>query len=53
MGVAAMEHESGVKTGKKVYQKPKLVVYGAVSHLTTSGTITTGENPGSMAMNMA
>lgn len=37
---------------KKVkYSRPTLLVYGGITELTASGTITTGENKGSMVAN--
>ena len=38
---------------KSTYSRPTLSVYGGVRDLTATGTITTGENPGSMVANMA
>lgn len=37
---------------KAKYSRPTLSVYGGVTELTATGTITTGENPGSMVANM-
>lgn len=38
---------------KTTYSRPTLSVYGGITELTASGSITTGENPGSMVANMA
>lgn len=42
-----------IPTKNQKYSRPTLSVYGGVTELTATGTITTGENPGSMAANMA
>jgi hypothetical protein len=38
---------------KPEYAPPTLSVYGGVAQLTATGTVTSGENSGSMAANMA
>lgn len=52
MGCSKMNDQN--KTVKaNAYVAPTLVVYGAMTELTASGSTSSGENMGAMAMNMA
>lgn len=44
---------NSLESKKKIYRQPVLKTYGSVKTLTGAGSVSTGENPGSMAANMA
>tara|TARA_R100000750_G_scaffold140_2_gene365 strand:+ start:412 stop:573 length:162 start_codon:yes stop_codon:yes gene_type:complete len=47
-------NQDATRTGSlKSYAAPKLEIFGEVAALTASGSLTSGENKGSMAANMA
>ena len=48
-----MSQSARTSVKKTKYSRPTLSVYGGVTELTASGTITTGENSGSKIANMA
>lgn len=55
LGVGKMSMSQSARTlvKKAKYSRPTLSVYGGITELTASGTITSGENKGSMAANMS
>jgi hypothetical protein len=50
---ARMPRSARTLQRKATYSRPTLTVYGGLTKLTATGTITTGENAGSMVANMA
>lgn len=48
-----MSRSARPSPAKLAYSRPTVTVYGGLTKLTATGTITTGENAGSMVANMA
>lgn len=47
-----MTEKARTSVNKSKYSRPTLLVYGDITDLTATGTITNGENNGSMMANM-